>query len=512
MSVVLRLSDLAKRFGATVALEHVDLTLHAGEVHALIGENGAGKSTLLNIVAGALRPDRGEMEVDGRPYTPRSPLDARRHGVALIHQELSLCPHLSVQENILLGLEPTRRGGGWIDWTAGRRRVLALLDLFAHPDLKPEARVGNLPLAARQVVEICRALAADARILLMDEPTSSLQREDVERLFALIRRLASQRIAVIYISQFLEEVREVAQGGRYTVLRDGRSVASGTIAETTSAQLIAHMVGRPVTGASLFPRRSPAPGGAVLLAAHDVAAPPTLRHASFELRRGEILGLAGLAGSGRTELVRSLFGLEPAASGQITLGTQTLNLVGTGTTPARRLRQGFGYLSEDRAREGLALSLSIADNLTATRFSGCTRRWGAGWLDRARQDSASRDWMQRLHVRAGAEGPRQAVRALSGGNQQKVALGRLLYQNADVLLLDEPTRGIDIGSRTQIYETIARCAAEGKAVLFVSSYLPELFGMCHRLAVMSRGRLSPARPIEEWTPEGVLAAAVASTQ
>ncbi|HEV8265127.1 MAG TPA: sugar ABC transporter ATP-binding protein [Gemmatimonadales bacterium] len=497
--MMLRLEGLAKRFGPTVALDGVDLELRAGEVHALIGENGAGKSTLVSIVAGALRPDRGRMRLGGGPYAPHSPLEARRRGVALIHQELSLCPHLSVQENLLLGLEPAR--WGWLDGRTARRRAVELLRNFAQPEVDPDAPVGRLPLAARQVVEICRALAADARILLMDEPTSSLQREDVDRLFALIRRLAAQGIAVIYISHFLEEVREIA--GRYTVLRDGRSVDSGGIAAASTSHLITQMVGRPVTGGEggLFPARPLAQADDVLLAVHDLAAPPAVKHASFELRRGEIFGVAGLAGSGRTELVRTLFGLEPAAAGQIVLQGRALGV--RGAQPAQRLGQGFGYLSEDRAREGLALPLSVADNLTATRMSACSRPWG--WLDLERQGAAAREWIETLQVRAAT--PSKPVRALSGGNQQKVAIGRLLYQDAAVLLLDEPTRGIDVGSRAQIYETIARCAAEGKAVLLVSSSLPELFGLCHRLAVMSRGRLSPARPIEEWTPETALAAA-----
>jgi len=495
---VLRISDLAKRFGPTVALNGVDLVLRPGEVHAVIGENGAGKSTLMSIVAGALRPDRGAMQLDDRPYAPPSPLGARRCGVALIHQELSLCPHLSVAENILLGIEPSR--WGWLDAASARRRALGLLEHFAHPALTPDARLGELPLAAQQVVEICRALAADARILLMDEPTSSLQRGEVDRLFALIRRLAARGLAVVYISHFLEEVREIAD--RYTVLRDGRSVDAGRLAGTSADHLIAQMVGRPVAG--LFPDRMRARSaeGEVLLAADGVAAPPTLRHASFELRRGEILGIAGLIGSGRTELVRTLFGLEPQASGRIALRGRALAV--HGASPAQRLGQGFGYLSEDRAREGLALPLAVADNLTATRMSACSPGWG--WLDLRRQRAVARTWIEALRIRAAD--PQQPVRALSGGNQQKVAIGRLLYQDADVLLLDEPTRGIDIGSRAQLYETIARCADAGKAVLLVSSYLPELFGLCDRLAVMSRGRLSPARPIGQWTPETVLATAI----
>ena len=493
---LLEIRGIAKRFGATVALDGVDLALEPGEVRALIGENGAGKSTLMNILAGGFRADRGEMELDGRPYAPASPLEARRRGVALIHQDLSLCPHLTVAENILLGVEPSR--WGWIDGDAARRKALALLEHFGHPQLHPDRRVGTLPIAAQQVVEICRALAADARILLMDEPTSSFQREDVDRLFALIRRVAAQGMAVIYISHFLEEVREIA--GQYTVLRDGRSVDAGAIAGATREHLIARMVGREM--GELFPTRVRAVGGEVILAAQDLAAPPTLKQASFELRRGEILGIAGLMGSGRTELVRALFGLERGASGRIAVQGRALAV--HGATAAQRLSQGFGYLSEDRKGEGLALPLSIADNLTATNLAAVSRGWG--WLDLKRQWTAAQRWIDALRIRA--TGPMQPVRALSGGNQQKVAVGRLLNQDAEVLLLDEPTRGIDIGSKAQIYETIARCAAEGKAVLLVSSYLPELFGLCDRLAVMSRGRLSPARAIEEWTPETVLATAI----
>src|SRR6266699_1286226 len=488
---LLEIRGVAKRFGATVALDGVDLTLEPGEVRALIGENGAGKSTLMNILAGAVRADRGEMEIEGRLSAPNSPLDARRRGIALIHQELSLCPHLTVAENILLGIEPSR--WGWIDRDAARRRALALLEHFGHPDLHPDR-----PIGAQQVVEICRALAADARILLMDEPTSRFQREDVDRLFELIRGLAAHGMAVIYISHFLEEVREIA--GRYTVLRDGRSVDAGDIAQATSEHLIAQMVGREMGG--LFPTRARAPGGEVILAVRDVAAPPALREASFELRRGEILGIAGLMGSGRTELVRALFGLESGASGRIALLGRALAV--QRATAGQRLNQGFGYLSEDRKREGLALPLSIADNLTATRLSAVSPGWG--WLDLRRQWAVARRGMDALRIRA--EDPVQPVRARSGGNQQKVAVGRLLNQDAEVLLLDEPTRGIDIGSKAQIYETIARCAEDGKAVLLVSSYLPELFGLCDRLAVMSRGRLSAARPIEEWTPQTVLATAI----
>ena len=493
---VLHASDIARRFGPTIALDGVDLTLRSGEVHALIGENGAGKSTLMNVLVGAVRPDRGELRLRGARYAPASTHEARRHGIALIHQELSLCPHLSVEDNILLGNESARLG--WVDRREARRRALAALELFDHPEIRPERRVSTLPLAARQVIEICRALAANARIILMDEPTSSLARDDVVRLFTLIRRLAADGMSVVYISHFLEEVREVSD--RFTVLRDGRSVATGELTTVTDAQLISHMVGRQI--GELFPERQRKEPGAVLLAVDDLSAPPGLRHASFELRRGEILGIAGLMGSGRTELVRALYALDTAKVGSITIGGRQLSA--RSATPAAILRAGVGYLSEDRTGEGLALPLSVADNLTMTRLTDFTRRFA--WLDLRRQRERARHWMQTLDIRARSDA--QRVRALSGGNQQKVVLGRLLHQECDVLLLDEPTRGIDIGSKAQVYRTIAQVAEQGRAVLMVSSYLPELFGMADRIAVMTRGRLSTARPVAEWTPEEVLAVAI----
>jgi ribose transport system ATP-binding protein len=501
----LSLSNIEKRFGPTVALDGVNLQLREGEVHALIGENGAGKSTLMNVLAGSLRPDRGTMEIEGRPYIPTTPLYARHHGIALIHQELSLCPHLSVAENIMMGIEPSR--AGWLNHKRLYHRTSEVLETFPHPEIHPQTKVAELSVAARQIVEICRSIAASARIILMDEPTSSLQREDVKHLFGLIRKLRNEGFSVIYISHFLEEVREIAD--RFTVLRDGKSVATGDIASTTDEELITQMVGRPVE--SLFPSRKPAydPHEShqdpveprAILEVSDLVAPPLLHGASFELRRGEILGIAGLMGSGRTQLVRAIFGLDQAHSGSIVLNGKTSTA--RGAAPVMRLFQGLGYLSEDRKGEGLGITLSVADNVTLTRFSSCSRR---GWLNLARQQQQTETQINALGIKARSVD--QAVKTLSGGNQQKVALARLLHQDADVLLLDEPTRGIDIGSKVQVYETIARAAAANKAVLMVSSYLPELFGMCDRLAVMSRGRLSKARAIEEWTPESVMQAAI----
>ena len=494
----LSLKGIRKSFGPTIALDGVDLELRPGEVHALIGENGAGKSTLMNVIAGSLKPDDGHMTIDGQAYAPASPLDARNHGIALIHQELSLCPHLSVAENVLMGIESSRFG--WLDREQLFARTSEVLRTFHHADIRPEKRVGDLSVAARQIVEISRALAARARIILMDEPTSSLPSDDVANLFDLIRKLSADGISVIYISHFLEEVRQIAD--RFTVLRDGRSVATGEITNTSDDELIAKMVGR--TQQNLFPARKASEKHETILEVRNLASPPLLKDASFDLRRGEILGIAGLMGSGRTPLLRAIFGLETPARGTITVNKKALPA--GRSTPAIRLLEGVGYLSEDRKGEGLTLNQSLADNVTVTKLGSCSR-WG--WLDLVRQRLQVAELVGALKIKT--HDVQQPVGSLSGGNQQKVVVARLLHQDADVLLLDEPTRGIDIGSKAQVYETIAACAAQDKAVLMVSSYLPELFGMCDRLAVMSRGRLSDVRPIDQWTPESVLQAAVGAT-
>lgn len=491
---LLEISGVRKRFGATVALDGIDLTVRRQEVHAIVGENGAGKSTLMNILSASTRPDAGSIMFQGLPYRPAGPLEARRRGIAHIHQELSLCPHLSVAENIFLGNEPRR--WGWLQ----RRRLNAqadeMLEVFHHPALSSARLVADLPIAARQIVEICRALAQRATLILMDEPTSSLQKTEVERLFSFIRRLRASGISIIYISHFLEEVREIAE--RCTVLRDGRTVLTGPIREMSNLQIVTAMVGRPVT--DFCPLRGSAVVSECVLQAESLSAPPALRSASLQVRRGEILGIAGLIGSGRTELLRALFGLEKGRAGDITLMGQKLPLRGG---PQGRIARGLGYLSEDRRREGMAPALSVADNITLSNFDPCSR---LGWIDLPEQQRQAQNQAHSVQVRGATM--TTAVQKLSGGNQQKVLLARLLHQGCEVFLLDEPTRGVDVASKAQIHALIVSLARAGKAVVMVSSYLPELFAVCDRLAVMSRGSLSPARSIEEWTPEAVMQAAI----
>ena len=492
MSVAPRLSmrAVAKRFGATQALGGVDLEVAPGEIHALVGENGAGKSTLLKVLAGVIAPDAGTLEIDGRPYAPRGPLDARAAGLAMIHQELALAPHLTVAENLFLGSEPRR--GLLVDRARLRSEARAALARVGRAELDPGGRLGNLPPADRQRVEIARALAHEARVLVLDEPTSSLARADVEGLLERLRELARRGVAVVYVSHVFEEL--FALGGRYTVLRDGVSVARGALAESDPDRLVAAMVGREV--GELYPRR-PARPGEVALELRALAGARLPREASLVLRRGEVLGIAGLVGAGRTELLRALFGLDPVRRGEVRV------LAHSGPrSPCERWRGGAGFLSEDRKGEGLALGRSLAENLLLPVLARHAR---GGLVTPARLARAAEPWLARLSVRA--RGPAQAARELSGGNQQKVALARLFAADCDVLLLDEPTRGVDVGAKTELYAAIDRLArAENRAVLLVSSYLPELLGLSDRIAVMARGVLEPARPVAELDEESLLAA------
>ena len=520
---------VGKAFGATVALDAVDFAVASGEVCALVGQNGAGKSTLMAILAGALAPDRGRMRLGGDAYAPRDPLDARRAGVAMIYQELSLAPHLSVMENVLLGVEPVRRGLVQRD----RMREIArrALSELGHADIPPDAVVGDLAPAAQQLVEIARALAVGCRVLVLDEPTSSLGHADVRALFDLIRRLRARGLAIVYISHFIEEVMTIAD--RFVVLRDGRNAGGGAVEGASAGAIVSLMVGR---GLDDLYRRGARTAGDVVVTVEDVMP----GSAPLELRRGEVVGIAGLLGAGRTRLLRTMFGLEPVARGRITVGVYSAP-----AAPHERWRQGMGMLSEDRAGEGLAAGLSIADNMTLSKLSPLGP---ACMVLPSKQEAAARGWVDRLGIRCSH--PFQKVRELSGGNQQKVAVARMLYHDVDVLVLDEPTRGIDVASKAQIYklidqlvcgdgdpERVALHPAHGgqpfkgrkavhvgqpfrarrkavhvgrpfqgrrKAVLLVSSYLPELLGVCDRIAVMSRGRLGPARPVEEWTEHSLL--------
>lgn len=482
------MTAVSRRFGATQALDGVSLELRAGEVRALIGENGAGKSTLMKVLSGVHAADGGTMRVAGETYAPRGPADARAAGIAMIYQELNLAPHLSVEANILLGQERSRLGlvrrGEHRELS---RRTLARLGVG---DLPLERPVGALPIAVQQLVEIARALAQDARVLVFDEPTSSLTEDDARRLFTVIGELRAAGLGVVYISHFLEELAQVAD--RYTVLRDGRAVQHGELSQTPLDEIVRLMVGRDLT--EMFPQVPHAPGD-VRLTVRGLTGRPAPLAVNFDLRRGEIFGLAGLVGAGRSELVRCLYGLLARSAGTALL----TGGAAVGRSPRRSIRAGLGLVSENRKEEGLALNLSIVDNLTLTRLRPYAR---AGALALGARRRAARHWMQRMACRA--EGPEQPVGQLSGGNQQKIAMARLLHQQADVYLLDEPTRGIDIGAKAEIYRLMGQLAADGHSVVMVSSYLPELLHVCDRIGVMCRGSLREVRDAAQWTEDEIM--------
>ena len=487
----LAMRAIEKRFGATRALKGVDLDVRAGEVLALLGENGAGKSTLMKVLAGALEPDAGTMTLEGASYAPANPQAGRAAGVAMIYQELTLAPHLTIEENIVLGIESRRFG--FIQRNVWRRRVR---DALARLDgrLRPDALVASLPPAARQLVEIARALALEAKVIVMDEPTSSLGAHEIDQLFTVIDALRRDGVAVIYISHFLEEVKRVAD--RFTVLRDGETVGHGDVRTTSIDAMVELMIGRKLD--DLFPH-VPREIGEPILEIRDLTGDPLPHDVSLELRRGEVFGVAGLVGAGRTEFLRALFGLDPVRQGEVRIGTMWQ----TRHDSVSRMRHGVGLLSEDRAGEGLALGRSIADNMLLSRLRPYVR---SGRLSRKRMREAAEKHVDTVGIRV--RDVDQPVGDLSGGNQQKVALARLLHHDVDVLLLDEPTRGVDVGSKAQIYRLIGDVVARGKAVIVVSSYTPELLGICDRIAVMHRGRLGVVRPTAQWTEHDIMAAAV----
>ncbi|MEQ1632971.1 MAG: sugar ABC transporter ATP-binding protein [Planctomycetota bacterium] len=497
MATPFRLSmlDVVVAFGDSRVLDGASLQVEPGEVHALLGENGAGKSTLLKALSGLVPMQRGQIEIDGQPFRPTGPLDAARCGIAVIHQELSVVPHLEVADAIALSRHRSRFL--LIDRRARDETARAALELVSHVDVPLRARVHSLSQAQRQIVEIARALQLDARLVVMDEPTSSLGRDDVERLFVVLDRLRERGIAVVYVSHFLAEVRRAASTA--TVLRDGRTVFRGSLAEVDDDGLVRHMAGRELD-VRCERAASARKIGPVVLEVRDLCAVPLPRSASFDLHEGEVFGIGGLCGAGRTELVEALFALRPMRSGSIRLRGREI-----GGTPSARWRERLGIVVEDRKLEGLALAQSIASNVALPSL----RRIGRSSFCRDRDlEALAEGPRERLQVKCSSL--LQRVGELSGGNQQKVAFARLLAADSRVLLLDEPTRGIDVHSRAKLYRTVHELAANGAAILIVSSQLPELLSLCDRIAVMRGGRLTPARRTEEWTQETLLAEALQS--
>jgi rhamnose transport system ATP-binding protein len=493
VDALLRLTAVSKAFAGVRALREVSFDLRPGEVHALVGENGAGKSTLIRVVTGAHRPDAGAVEIAGKPLARADPLLARELGVAPIYQQPALFPDLTVAENLAFGHEP---GGSWrrIDWRARRHRASEMLARVGAR-IDPDALAGSLRMAEQQLVEIARALGARARVLLMDEPTAALAEPEAERLFELVRELKGACVGIVYISHRLGEVARIAD--RVTVLRDGAVVATRPLGEVKDGELIRLMVGREL--AAVFPKRE-VPRGDVVLEARGLGSSAAgVRDVRFSVRKGEILGIAGLVGSGRTELARVLFGLEPADAGELYLRGAPVRV----SSPSHAVALGLAYVPEDRRRHGVVPEMSVVENTT---LAVLPQMASGPFLDSARERALARRFAERFALKAASLD--SEVATLSGGNQQKVALARWLATEPTVLVLDEPTQGVDVGAKAEIHGLMVDLAERGLAIVMISSELPEVLGMSDRIAVMRGGTIVATLDRAKATPEGLLALAL----
>jgi rhamnose transport system ATP-binding protein len=487
---VVELRDVHKSFGGVRALRGVELVLRRGEVHALVGENGAGKSTLVRILGGVHQPDEGEVLTGGKAVHLHGPADARNRGIAVIYQEPTLFPDLDVAENIYMGRQSRNRLG--IDWREMYREVDELLASFGVA-MDARTPVQGLSVADQQLVEIAKALSLDAQVVVMDEPTAALSSREIEQLFGIVRGLRDRGVSVLFISHRLEEVFEL--GDVVTVLRDGEHVITTPAAELDASTLIRHMVGREL--GELFPKEA-VEIGEPLLEVRGLARRGVFRDISFTLRRGEILGLAGLVGAGRTEVARALFGIDPVDAGEVLLDGKPVTI----KSPPDAVAAGMAFVPEDRQHQGLVLEMAIEQNTTLPILRRLTR---LGLVQRRRERAVAREYADRLQVRAA--GLEQPATALSGGNQQKVVLAKWLATDPAILILDEPTRGIDIGTKAEVHRIISRLAGQGLAILLISSELPEVLAMADRVLVMHEGRLTGEFSHEEADQERIMHAA-----
>jgi rhamnose transport system ATP-binding protein len=487
---VLQVQYISKSFGGVHALQDVDFAVVPGEVHAILGENGAGKSTLIKILTGFHQPDSGEIFLEGKPVHFSGTREAQQLGIAAIYQEPSLFPDLDVAENIMVGRQPVGRWG--IDWRSMYAEATELLKrLGLAIDAHTKAR--DLSVAQQQVVEIARSLSINAKVLIMDEPTSSLTLREVDELFAIVRQLRDAGTAVVFISHRLEELFAVAD--RVTILRDGAYVGTREMAGIGTDEMIRLMVGRSL--GELFPKQHVEPG-AVVLEAEGLGVEGAFSGVSFQLRRGEIVGMSGLIGAGRTNVARAIFGTDPATAGTIKLDGKPVTI----KTPDEAMALGIGYVPEDRKEHGLVLEMSIADNITLPILARFAR---LGWLNQGRALVQAKESSQELEVKM--TGVDQKAQQLSGGNQQKVVLAKWLGTKPRVLILDEPTRGIDVGTKAAVHRLMSNLAAEGIAILMISSELPEILGMSDRVLVMREGRLIAEFSRADATQEKLMAAA-----
>jgi len=488
---VVELQGVSKSYGGVQAVSDVSFAIETGSVHALVGENGAGKSTLVKILTGVIQPDDGQVLIDGSPQRIGDPLTAHRVGIVAMYQEPTVFPDLTVAENVFAGRQPLR-GPHLVDWGAMRSEAMRTLGELGA-DFGPDTPVLGLGVADRQMLEIAKALSSSARVLIMDEPTAALSPHEVENLFATVRGLRQRSVAVVYISHRLEEVAAIADV--VTVLRDGRHIETRPAVELPQAEIIRLMVGRPLD--ALFPKEE-AEIGDVVLKVEGLTRRGVFSNISFELRRGEIVGLAGFVGSGRTEVARSIFGIDPLEAGELWIDGRAFRP----RSPRSALRRGLAYLPEDRLHQGLVQPMSVGKNVSMAVLPELTP---AGILRPRRERAVARRFMEQLRIKA--TGPAQVVRSLSGGNQQKVVLAKWLAAEPRILLLDEPTHGVDVGTKADVHRTISHLATQGLTILLISSELPEVLGMSDRVLVMREGRLAAELPRAEATPERVIQAA-----
>ena len=491
MSYLVELIGVSKSFGAYEVLKNVNFNVRPGEVHALLGENGAGKSTLIKIIAGVHAPSGGEIRVEGKLESFASPKEACSCGIATVYQEMLLFPELTVTENIYLGHAPRLPWGG-LDWDRMKRQARALLDSLDSHDLDEDAVVGTLSVANRQRVEIAKALSQDAKIVVMDEPTAALAETDVERLLMVVRRLRDRGVGVVYVSHRMPEIFAIAD--RVTVLRDGNHIGTRPIAEVNQEMLVSMMVGRSIE--QLFPKVA-ADLGETVLDVRNVSFRQRVRNVSLQLRAGEILGIAGLVGSGRTELALTLFGITPATEGEIRVDGRPEVI----DTPRRARDLGIAYIPEDRGLQGLIRPQTIRENIAHAILDRISR---ASFVDRAKERDLAAHGIRQFSIKA--RGPEQVAGTLSGGNQQKVVIAKWLGTTPKILIMDEPTRGIDVGAKSEIYALMSKLAQQGMAIIMISSELPEVLGMSDRILVMSDGRLVAELARGEATLESIGAA------
>lgn len=472
---LLQMQAISKAFPGVQALNNVDLTVYAGEILALVGENGAGKSTLMKVLNGVYNADSGSILWDGKPIQIHAPREAQQHGISMIHQELALIPYLDAGKNIYLGREP-RLFSGLIDWRKLYQDAQAELDALGLP-INAKVPVRYYSIAQQQMIEVAKALSMNAKLIVMDEPTSSLTDREVETLFAQMRRLRERGVAIIFISHRMDEIFEVCD--RVTVLRDGQFVGSEYVAKLTADDIIRMMVGREV--GSIYERGEPAPKGDVVLSVENLSRGDAVKNVSFKLHAGEIVGFAGLVGAGRTELAEAIFGAVPATSGTVTLNGQAIRV----SHPSHAIRYGIGLVPEDRKGGGLFLRMSVAAN---TVMAALRDVLVGIFIQHGRARQIAERFIQQLNVRTPS--PQQIIGNLSGGNQQKVVIAKWLSVKPRVLILDEPTRGIDVGAKSEIYRLMHNLAAEGVAIMMISSELPEVLGVSDRVLVMHEGRIT----------------------